>query len=145
MRAYDQSVRKTLLIGVVLATVVAASAEAAGSRFVSFRTPSGNIHCLYVDDPHYLRCDIRSGLRPRPRTPPNCDLEYGDSISMRRTGRPGLVCHGDTAVDPRSRVLRYGTTLRVGPFACTSRFTGLTCRNAARHGFFLSRENYRLF
>lgn len=107
--------------------------------------PSGNIHCIYVDDPHYVRCDIRSGLRPRPRTPRGCDLEYGDSISMRRTGRPGLVCHGDTAIDPRARIVRYGTSIRVGPFTCVSRMTGLTCSNAGRHGFFLSRESYRLF
>jgi hypothetical protein len=141
-------VPKWSLPAALAASVLALAAPAAlatPSKYVSFRTPSGNIHCLYVDDPHYLRCDIRSGLRPRPRTPRGCDLEYGDSISMRRTGRAGLVCHGDTTFDPRGRVVRYGSTLRVGPFRCISRTTGLTCSNASGRGFFLSRESYRLF
>jgi hypothetical protein len=134
------------LLATVAVALGATAALAAPSKFVAFKTPSGNIGCIYADDPHYLRCDIRSGLRPRPGRPSRCrDLEYGDSISMNRTGRAHLVCHGDTALDPRARIVKYGSTLRVGPFACTSRTTGLTCSNASRHGFFLSRESYRLF
>lgn len=135
-----------LAASTVAALALAAStASAAPSRFVAFKTPSGNIGCIYADGPHYLRCDIRSGLRPRPPHPQGCQGEYGDSISMNRTGRARLVCHGDTALDPRARVVKYGSTLRVGPFACTSRTTGLTCSNASGRGFFISRERYRLF
>jgi uncharacterized protein DUF6636 len=141
-------VRKTLLwaafASVVLGSAVSA-ALAAPSKFVAFKTPSGNIGCIYADGPHYLRCDIRSRLKPRPPHPQGCQGEYGDSISMNRFGRAHLVCHGDTALDPRARIVRYGSTLRVGPFACTSRMTGLTCSNASGRGFFLSRERYRLF
>jgi hypothetical protein len=120
-------------------------ATAQPTRFVAFRTPSGNIGCIYSDGPNYLRCDLRSGLNPRPRQPAGCQEAYGDSVSMNGTGRSHLVCHGDTALEPSARVVYYGNSIRVGPFTCKSRTTGLTCTNASGHGWFLSRESYRLF
>lgn len=30
-----------------------------------------------------------------------------------------------------------------GPFTCTSRITGVTCRSRGRHGLFISRHSYR--
>lgn len=43
-------------------------------------------------------------------------------------------------------VLAYGRTIRLGPFACTSRVTGMTCTStASRHGFSISRERQRTF
>jgi hypothetical protein len=140
-------VRRAILavVSATLALALSVPAAATPSRIVSFRTPSGNINCIYGDQPHYVRCDIRSGLRPKPPHPQNCDLEYGDSVSMNRASRAHLVCHGDTTIDPRARVVKYGKSITVGPFTCTSRTSGLTCRNAAGHGWFLSRESYRLF
>ena len=125
-----------------------AALPAAPLKFVAFRTPSGNIGCAYAHfsgEAPYLRCDIRSGLKPRPRPSRPCDGEYGDSLSMAGTGRAHPICHGDTTFDPAARVVRYGTSIRLAPFACTSRVTGLTCTNASGHGWFLSRESYRLF
>jgi len=44
------------------------------------------------------------------------------------------------------RVLRYGQTLRVGFFRCTSRVAGLTCLSRhSGHGFFLSNKRQRTF
>ena len=43
------------------------AAPAAGDVVVGFRTPSGNIGCVYSRETGkapYLRCDIRSRLRP---------------------------------------------------------------------------------
>jgi hypothetical protein len=54
------------------------------------------------------------------------------------------VCAGDTALGAKN-VLAYGRTWQRGPITCTSRVTGLTCRNARGHGFFLSRESWRRF
>jgi hypothetical protein len=139
--------RASFLAAAVLAALVVLAASAQGSprAFVSFKTPSGNIGCIADSSSGgYLRCDIRSGLRPRPRSS-SCNGEYGDSLSMTRNGRVGFTCHGDTTLDPRARVLAYGRTWRGNGFACTSRTTGLTCQNAAGHGFFLSRESYRRF
>ena len=129
----------------MLATALTA-ASPADAAFDAFRTPSGNIGCVYSTGPTYLRCDIRSRLKPKPSRPKGCvDLEWGDSLSLARTGRAGIVCHGDTAILPGSKILGYGKTWKHGPFTCTSRMTGLTCTNAAGHGFFLSRESWRRF
>jgi hypothetical protein len=122
----------------VAALVVPAGAAAA----VHFRTPSGNIGC-YVDR-SFIRCDIsRTAAKPPPQ-PASCELDYGNAFEMSRTGRPRRICHGDTVLGGR-RVLSYGETLRSGAFTCTSRSSGLTCRNAGGHGWFLSRERVRLF
>jgi hypothetical protein len=145
---YDRCVRRLPILLLLLALAVAASASsgsARGTKFVAFKTPSGNIGCIYSSGPDYLRCDIRSGLRPKPPQPQSCGEDYGDSVSMNRAGRARLVCHGDTALDPGARSVAYGTSIVVGPFRCTSRTTGLTCQNPSRHGWFLSRESYRLF
>lgn len=123
---------------------LAGSAHATNSPVVFFRTPSGNIGCVYSSGmgPRSLRCDIRSGLKPKPHRPKDCvHLDWGDSYTMSAHGRAILTCHGDTAIDPHAGVIPYGTTWRRGGFECWSRSTGLTCKNASHHGWFLSRQH----
>ena len=132
-----------LALGLLVVSAVLAS-SAAASVVIQFRTPSGNIGCAYssgLGPGPSLRCDIRTGLRPRPARPRNCDLDWGDSYELGPTGRATVVCHGDTAIDPRSRVLRYGSRWQRGAFTCVSKKTGLRCRNRSGHGFFLSRQH----
>jgi hypothetical protein len=129
---------KLALAAGVAALVVPAGAAAA----VHFRTPSGNIGC-YVDR-SYIRCDIGQTAAKAPPQPASCELDYGNAFEMGRSGRPRRICHGDTVLGAR-RVLAYGQTLRSGAFTCMSRPAGLTCRNAAGRGWFLSRERVRLF
>jgi hypothetical protein len=136
--------KRALLIGAVLAAVLAGSAHARSSAFVTFRTPSGNIGCGYSSamGPRSLRCDIASGLKPRPARPKGCvHLAWGDSYTMNVRGRPILTCHGDTVISNSSKVIAYGKTWGRGGFECTSRTTGLTCKNASHHGWFLSRQH----
>lgn len=141
--AFVRPLTTAAVLGAALAALaVPTSAEA---RIEFFRTPSGNIACVYDSSPAYLRCDISSGLRPKPARPVGCRLESGDSVSLAKRGRTSLVCHGDTVFGSGGRVLRYGSVWRRGPFRCVSRTSGLTCRNAAAHGFFLSRERWRRF
>ncbi len=138
--------RLALPIAALLAgTVLVSGAGARNSVFSEFKTPSGNIGCVYTSAPAELRCDIGSGLNPRPAQPASCDLDFGDSLVMPKFGRVGIGCHGDTARDPRAPILAYGRTWVRGGFSCTSRTTGLTCRNPGNHGFFLSRESWRRF
>jgi hypothetical protein len=142
---------KALLLSIVAAVfTLAAPLHASGSTIVSFRTPTGNIGCVFsagIDgaEKPTIRCDIRSRLRPEPRPPKSCPLDYGDSIQVHRLGRAILVCHGDTAIDPASRVLRYGHTFRRDGLSCTSYFYGLNCSNRSGHGFFMSRQSWRTF
>jgi hypothetical protein len=136
------AVRGLVLVAFVAVLVPAAASGAGTVSF--FRTPSGNIGCAYdvgVGPRPGLRCDIRTGLRPRPPRPSDCDLDWGDSYELAPRGRAQIVCHGDTAILPRSHVLRYGSTWKRSGFACTSRLSGLRCRNASGHGFFLSKQH----
>jgi hypothetical protein len=118
------------------------AAPAASAALVHFRTPSGNIGC--IGDATFLRCDLARTSVPAPPRPRGCDLDYGSAFSMPPRGRARRVCHGDTALGARS-VLAYGRSRRIGPFLCASRTAGLTCRNRAGHGWFLSRGRIRLF
>jgi serine/threonine-protein kinase len=115
-------------------TVTVTSAAPVGQ--VSFRTPSAAIGCASGSE---LRCDIRSGLRPRPAKPPSCKLDWGFGYSLQATGSAAPVCAGDTVIDPSARAVAYGTTWRRGGFSCLSKVTGLRCTNRDGHGFFLSR------
>ena len=139
-----------VFLGVLLAAAAVTTFASAASSLPMFRTPSGNIGCYYSPkDPTtaaYLRCDIRTRLKPTPPKPARCvDLDWGDSYELNLTGRARLTCHGDTAIDPRARVLAYGVTWRRNGFSCVSRLAGLTCRNRSGHGFFLSRKRWYRF
>ena len=105
-----------------------------------FRTPSTNIACAYYRPS--LRCDVRSGLRPEPRTA--CELDW-TGISMAVVGRARPTCAGDTAYDPRAPILAYGRRWRRAGFTCLSQRLGLRCVNRSGHGFFLSRARWRTF
>jgi hypothetical protein len=124
-------------------------------RYGAFKTPSRNIVCGYgiaPDGSASMECGIKSGLRPPPR-PIHCDA--GDPndkrLSLRDHGRAApVLCAGDPGpllpqIEARARVLAYGRTTRFGGISCASAITGLTCRNRTGHGFFLSRESWRLF
>ena len=135
-------------LAIAMLLLLCGPSVAAGSTLISFRTPSGNIGCVYASglgSAPSLRCDIRSGLKPKPARPRGCvDLDWGDSYELGRTGRATVTCHGDTAILPNARVLRYGTTWSRNGFTCSSRAAGLRCRNSIGHGFFLSRaRSYR--
>ena len=112
------------------------------ATFTFFHTPSRNVAC--VETAAYstsLRCDILSGLKPRPPRPRGCTLDWGFSYVMPATGRALVTCAGDSANDPRGKTIPYGVTWRIGPFVCTSKRIGLRCRNRSAHGFFLSRAH----
>jgi hypothetical protein len=130
--------------------LLAAAGAATASAASFFQTPSHNIGCVYVGllsdgAKPYLRCDIVSGLRPRPPRPKGCDLDWGYGYSMYETGRAKPFCAGDTARDPRAPVLQYGRTWRRSPFTCVSQTSGLRCTNGSKHGFFLSRAHSYTF
>lgn len=136
--------------GPIAAVATSASVAAGSSGTIAFRTPSGNIGCVwsaaFSGEPAQLRCDIKSRLRhPKPAKPRGCKVDWGDSLYMTPNGRAKLTCHGDTAIIPTAKKLAYGKTWRHGGFVCTSRKVGLRCHNRAGHGFFLSRQHWSRF
>jgi hypothetical protein len=108
------------------------------------QTPSRNIGCIFSRSPGYVRCDVRTGLRPPPPRPKGCDLDWAYGLEMKLSSRAKTFCAGDTAL-AQGPILAYGAKLRILGFTCLSRRDGLRCTNRAGHGFFLSRQRWRTF
>lgn len=141
--------RTGLLALIVVSAVAAASAQATrvapSVKLASFRTPSKNIACLYRSaGPAGIRCDIFSKLRPPP-SKGRCTEGVWSAVTMTRTGKAYPICISDTVYNPKAPILAYGRSWEVGGFVCSSKRTGLTCRNLRGHGFFLSRQSWRVF
>ncbi len=97
------------LVGVAL---VLTTPSAARTR-AEYRSPSRNIGCQM--DAAFVICGTRTPIQKATLTP------NGRLQACRR----GLRCAGD--LGQGAFVLRYGKSVRVGPFRCTSRKTGMTC------------------
>ncbi|MFP5451097.1 MAG: DUF6636 domain-containing protein [Thermoleophilia bacterium] len=137
---------RVLIAGAAAAAAIAGAAGTA-SAAVTFATPTLNIGCHGTAKD--VRCDIRSSSARRPPKPRVCDFDWGTAFGLTRRGKGRGLCVSDTVLpDPGRppRILRYGRSIRVNArIVCTSRRTGLTCRNAAGHGFLLSKQRIRLY
>jgi uncharacterized protein DUF6636 len=131
-----------------LAVLAALGVLAASAGAATFKTPSGNIGCLYTPASGSasvsLRCDLASVAHTPPR-PKSCHQVYGQAFLLSGTGRAKRGCVGDTIMDSRASTLRYGVKRKYGPFTCTSRQSGLTCTSRYRHGFTLSKDKQKLW
>ena len=147
--------RGTLSLGVALLLLGTGTALASPPKYGSFKTPSRNIVCGYGIDQQgraSMECGIKSGLKPPPRRI-HCDA--GDPndkrVGLTDTGRAiPVLCAGDPGpllpqIEAKAIVLQYGRRITFGGITCSSAITGLTCRNRVGHGFFLSRQRWRLF
>ena len=126
------------VVALAAAALAMGAPASAATSSAFFRTPSGNIYCAYFGS---LRCDIRSGLVPKPAKPPGCDFDWGQTYELRPTGAARVGCVSDSVFTPSARVLRYGTRWTRGGIACVSRTSGLRCTNVSGRGFFLSRAH----
>jgi hypothetical protein len=134
----------SVVVAVGFLSLAALPASAGTTAYVTFRTPSKNIYCAYYSPPAFMRCDIRSGLHPRPSG--KCvEGDYGQSVGMTASGRAHVLCISDTVYNPTARVLPYGSSWSGGGFRCVSRSAGLTCTSSRGHGFFLSRESWKVY
>jgi hypothetical protein len=135
-----------------LALFFAAEATAA-TQLTGVRTPTGNIMCLRLSGHSGdLLCAIRHAdyatrLQQRCMAPGDAGLDW-HGFTLGPTGKGLVNCSGGILYAPSTQhpsytTLGYGRTWRAGPFTCTSRPTGLTCRNARGHGLFLSRATWR--
>jgi hypothetical protein len=108
-----------------------------------FVTPSKNIGCFVSADS--ARCDIADKSWTAPPQPADCDLAWGNGVSVGVAGEASMVCAGDTVLGG-ARTLPYGDAVRVGDFVCVSAESGVRCTNEPTgHGFTLSRQSYDLF
>jgi hypothetical protein len=138
--------RRTSLAALTVALLLIPSATASAKlRF--FSSPTKTIGCVYasLDGDRSIRCDLAHVDHPKPR-PSNCDLEFGSAFAVGTTGRATRLCHGDTVLGHKARVLTYGEATRFGPFTCTVRRTrGMRCTSKTDHGFQLSRARQKLW
>ena len=124
---------RVLTIALVVAGLAAPGS--AGAALRSFKMPSKRIFCLYSSGSGNL-------------TQIRCDVTFLNDVgfTIGRSGKGHRIHPTDTVADPGAGTLAYGTSRRFGVFTCTSRTSGLTCRNRkTHHGFALSREHQRLF
>jgi hypothetical protein len=151
--AVEAEVEQDLITRVFSVTLDASSQEkAAPSRSMAFQMPSKQIHCLFVapegtTEPRGIACDInqsfvRKPVQPRPR---DCQYDWGQRFELGNDSDAGLECASDWVGNSDNPVLAYGETIKRGEIVCSSAESGLTCRNAKGHGFFLSRRAQTIF
>jgi|tagenome__1003787_1003787.scaffolds.fasta_scaffold20935483_4 hypothetical protein len=110
----------------------------------AFRSPSGNIFCAIAAG--NATCEITDSTFEQPAKPSDCDLDYGEMISVTGDARAEFPCHGDTVYVAGAPVLAYGERVGNDSVTCTSATTGLTCATSGgAHGFELSRAAYRVY
>lgn len=113
----------------------------------SFATPSGNTYCTLIGKgKNALRCEIRSMLNPLPPQPyaGYCKFDWGAGFLLSQRRKPKILCISDT-IGGSSYTLSYGSIWTHSGFKCMSKITGLTCHNSSEYGFFISRNEWRVF
>ena len=122
---------------------------------VSFKAPSGNINCIYSDyeNKPEVRCDISQFTPSFKTVPPGTSNEVITCTPAKLRGftvsptdvQGQAFCPTDAVIDPASAALAYGQIFKRGGLMCTSETSGVTCMNAAGHGFSLSRASQKVF
>jgi hypothetical protein len=139
-----QQLSRAALIAALSSAVLAPAAQAS---FTEFQSPSKNIACG-MSTSFGVRCDIAEHSWPLPAKPsgPGCrELDFSGGMEVTKKGKGHFICAGDTLLR-QGPVLAYGHSRSVGRWTCSSRTTGMTCRNHKNgHGFTLSRQSYRFF
>ena len=115
--------------------------------YVSFQSPTGNIHCAIFtwEDGTDARCDLIELTPSYTKAPPGCDLDWGFAFIVGKTGKGVLGCVGDTTIGQGNPVLPYGEAVSLGGVSCVSAKTGMTCTNAEGHGFSVSKATQKLY
>lgn len=142
--------RRSSAAAIAMLAASGALSQSISAEMAGFRTPSGNIHCMYVgadsEFPANLRCDIMQVDTPLPKPPRDCEGEWGRSFSISAGDAIGqMICVGDAVFNESNPVLDYGQVWQQGGFTCTSDQNGISCFNAKRHGFSLSRGSRKVY
>jgi len=115
--------------------IVALALPAAASARVSwFHSPSGNIQCEVASK------DSRGNYAYCQTFNPAASVKLG--VKGHSKLCRGAGCVGDGP--PNAFTLRYGHSVHVGPFTCTSRTDGMRC-TVGGHGFLISRRGISRF
>ena len=114
--------------------------------YLAFKNPTGKIGCAYTKSPTTLRCDTAFPTRFSHMGHKCTGGIYGQAFEVSPSGKSRAVCAGDTVLSASSmRTIPYGHAWTIGPYACTSQTSSLTCTNGAGHGVRLSLKQQLLF
>jgi hypothetical protein len=139
--------RKDMRLWIVLNSALVVGGPALADDYIGFRSPTGNIHCaIYtLDVGAEARCDLAELTQSYRKRPASCDLDWGSAFYVDSAGKGAVGCVGDTVRDPGNLVLPYGEAVSLGGISCVSAKTGITCTNAAGHGFSVSKAKQRVY
>jgi hypothetical protein len=127
---------RSVLVLIALAIVAGASASSSAARARWFHSPSKNISCeLGVSRPLLGTYAFCATLHP-----PRC-------VTLKANGQTRAPQNCLLGNEPENTfTLRYGRSVRLGPFRCTSRRAGMRCVIVrSGHGFLISRERLKRF
>jgi hypothetical protein len=135
----------TAVVSGLLFAVGGPSAE--GVTF-GFQTPTGNIHCMYEapsgSNGGAIRCEVASYSGKRPTKPSSCEFDWAPGAYLPSNSKAQVfLCISDTVRDERNPTLEYGSTWKRGTFVCSIAQSGVTCRNAKKSGFFVSKGSIK--
>jgi hypothetical protein len=116
---------------------------ASGASDGVFRSPSGNIRCIFSSANDFAEVDCAIGVRTW--AAPACPHGEVASVSVGATKRDRTAAGCEGRLDALSvRALPYGHALRDMQVTCVSRPTGMSCSNGF-HGFRVSQERLNTF
>lgn len=142
---------------VLVLLVLGIAAPASAATLPGFRSPSGNISCLFIPSgsghtPATILCklahaDYAKALQARCMGSTGAGVDWhGFSLPAARKGAvncSGGILYNPTTQHPSYITLAYGKTWRQKMFSCTSQVNGVTCSNPHGHGMFISRQTWR--
>ena len=142
------------MLVLLVAALTATGRSAGATQLPGFRSPTGNIRCLFIPGGHghaMMLCTIAQAAYARRLTThceaPPIGLDWA-GFELQATTKGRTVCSGGILYSPATQhphyvTLPYGRTWRHKMFDCTSRVIGVNCSNHSGHGLFLSRETWR--
>lgn len=118
---------------------------AAADNYVAFQSPTGNIHCaIHEKAGTEVNCDMRDYAASY-TLPVGCDGLTTVFSAWDFSLKGGLSCTDANLLQSDNPVLAYGEAISFGGISCVSAKTGMTCTNAAGHGFSIARASQKLF
>ena len=120
-------------------------APPASAKLIGFQTPDKHVGC-YISG-QGARCDVKGPKWDPPPPPADCELDYGQGVTVGRHTPGEYVCAGDTTLDPNHEVLEDGQKVRAGRFKCKNKGEDtIKCVNTrTKDGFRVSRVEVELF
>lgn len=112
-----------------------------------FTTPSRNIACAIAGpgDSAGVSCSVRDYSYETTKRPATCHLNYAPGwVSLDARAAHRGLCLGGPPFAPVSRILPYGSRLKLGDFACRSESAYLACADVRTgHGFTVNRTTLK--